>query len=153
MKTKSISIGIASILIVLILLLSTGYTNNPETGKSTDLKKNSQLKENVFNQILNDRELYTEFMNQMMQNQQSMQWMMNNQGMMQYMFSGNHLGYMMHHNQGMTRMMMQNMMNTIQSDSTYCYQWNQMLNGSNGMYHSHMMNNSSMMHDGSGMMN
>jgi hypothetical protein len=152
MKTKSVIFKIAPFILVITLLLFTGYVTDPGAGASTDLTKNSELKTSVFNQIISNRELFTEFMNNMMQNPQSMQWMMNDQGMVQYMFSGNHLGYMMHHNQGMSRLMMQNMMNTIQADSTYCYQWNQMMNESNGMHHRNMMNNSPMMHYG-GMMN
>lgn len=141
MKKKSLATKILLALSVILVLTVTGFVINSDTNGSNDLTKNTKLKNDVFGQIINNRELFTDFMNDMMQHPQSMQWMMNNQGMMQYMFSDNHLGYMMHNNSYMRQMMMQNMMNTIQSDSTFTYQWDQMMNNHYGMHHGMMMQN------------
>jgi hypothetical protein len=139
MKTKSLTLKIVFFISMVIFLSLTGFMTDPGKSGSVDLTKDAQLKENVFHQIMNNRELFNEFMNDMMQNPQSIQWMMNNQGMMQYMYSGNSMGYMMDNYPGMRQMMMQNMMNTIWSDSTYTYQWNQMMmNHSNNMHHGNM---------------
>ncbi len=142
---KKIIVKKAALFLSIVLALAvTGFVIDPGTSGSNDLTKNAKLKNEVFSQITNNRELFTEFMNDMMQNPQSMQWMMGNEGMMDYMFSGNHLGYMMHSNPGMNQMMMQSMMNTIRSDSTWSNQWNQMMynhNGMNGMRHGGMMYN------------
>ena len=140
MKTKAFKIGIVAFITVILAVFISGFaTTNTGTNTSTDLTKNTQLKKDVFNQIINNRELLVEFMNDMMENPQSMNWMMNDGTMMQYMFSGDHLGYMMHNNPGINQMMMRNMMNTIYSDSTYSNQWNQMMNHQYGMHHHGMM--------------
>lgn len=127
MKTKSLKSKIVFFLSVIIVISITGFVANTDKNKSIDPTKNTELKKDVFNQIINNSELFTEFMNDIMQSSQSMQWMMNNEGMVKYMFSGDHLGYMMHHNPGMNQMMMRNMMNTIQADSTYTYKGNKMM--------------------------
>jgi hypothetical protein len=141
MKTKAFKIGIVTFITVILVFFVSGFAFNSDSGgRTTDLTKNEQLKKNVFHQITNNRELFIEFMNNMMENPQSMNWMMTDGTMMQYMFSGDHLGYMMHNNPGINQLMMRNMMNTIYSDSTYANQWNQMMNNHQyGMHHRGMM--------------
>lgn len=139
MKARTLKSTIVFFLSLLLVLAITSFVTEPGKTDSKDLTKNPELKNDVYNQILNNKELFTEFMNDMMQNSRSMEWMMDNGGMMNYMFSGDHLGYMMRHNSGMNQMMMQNMMHTIASDSTYCHQWNNMMENHYGNMHHGMM--------------
>jgi len=142
MKSKSIKSGIVVLLSVVLVLAIAGFVTDTGKNSSNDLTKNTELKSDVYNQILNNKELFNEFMNDMMQKPETMDWMMDNGGMMHYMFSGDHLNYMMHHNAGMNQMMMQGMMNTITSDSAYYHQWNNMMENHNGyMHHGMMMHN------------
>ena len=144
MKAKSLKFKIGVLVSVLALVTFTLFVNGQGAKDTSDLSKNTELKNDVFKQIINNKNLFNEFMNTMMQNSQSMKWMMDNQGMMQHMFSNKNLGYMMQ-NQNMSHMMMQNMMNTIQSDPSYNNQWNQMMNQKNG--NSNNMHQGMMMHN------
>ena len=96
-----------------------------------NLSANEQLKEEVFEQILNDRELTNEFMNEMMNHPTSMHWMMENGQFMNSMFSKDNLDYIMQHNEGMDQHMMQNMGNVIIRDSSIRRQWDNMMQGGN----------------------
>jgi len=139
MKTKLFSFKIAFIVTAMTLLSFTSYVNGQEIKESTDLTKNTELKNDVFNQIIYNKTLFNEFISDMMQNSQSMNWMLDNRGMMQYVFSDKNLGYLMY-NQGMGNTVMRNMMNTIQSDSSFYNQWNQMMgNYPNNRMHQGMM--------------
>ena len=115
--------------IALTTLVSLTFTGCSNASK-IDLANNQAQKQEVFNQISQNQNLFNDFMLQMMQNPQNMQWMMQNEAMVQQMFQQNNLQYMMQHNSEMNTYMMQNMMNMISSDSTYYHQWNQMMNHS-----------------------
>lgn len=129
--------------ILMGLLFTTLIISCSNTGDSSsddiDLTSDNQLKEQVFDQILNNQDLLNDLMNQMMQNQQSMQWMMGNSQMMQYMYNPQHMQYMMQQNQGMRQHMMQSWMNTMKQDTSVY----------NDMYHMMQQNH---MEDGMGMM-
>ena len=101
--------------------------NTQDSSKDIDLTKDTQLKEQAFNQILNNRELFNDFMNQMMQNHQSMQWMMGQNQMMQYMYNPENMQYMMQQNPGMSQHMMQGWMNTMQQDTSLYSQMYEMM--------------------------
>lgn len=92
-----------------LVMVSILACNNSEAAQTqeVDLKENEQLKEKVFDQILNDDELRTEFTSRMRQNR----------SMMQRLYSGNQMREMMRSNPEMRQQMMRNMME-IMGDST-----------------------------------
>jgi hypothetical protein len=119
---------ITSILIGLLLTtLIIACSNTGNSSDNIDLTKNSQLKEQAFDQILNNQDLFNDFMDHMMKNQQSMQWMMGQNQMMQYMFNPDHMQFMMQQNSGMRQHMMEGWMNTMQQDSSIYNQMYQMM--------------------------
>lgn len=110
---------IMSILIGLLFTIGViACANTQDSAKDIDLTKDQQLKEQAFHQILNNRELFNDFMNQMMQNHQSMQWMMGQNQMMQYMYNPENMQYMMQQNPGIRQHMMQGWINTMQRDTS-----------------------------------
>lgn len=100
----------------LLFIAFTGC-NNSEAASSqeVDLKKNEQLKERVFEQILNDEELFTDFTKKMRADRQAMQWMQENRPMMQEFYGRRQMQDMMRRNPEMRR----NMMQMMQSDTTF----------------------------------
>jgi hypothetical protein len=128
---KSVKNYFWKITIVLMGIIA-GCTNVNE--EQINLSANEQQKEEVFEQILNDRELTNEFMNEIMNDPSSMHWMMENGQFMNAMFSEDNLDYIMQHNEGMNQHMMQNMGNIINRDSSYRRQWDSMMQGSNHMH-------------------
>jgi hypothetical protein len=127
-STFILQTGIMVILFLTLISLDAGVG-----GDKTDLASDKELRQNVFNQILTNRELFYEFMNNMMRNRQSMNWMMENGSMMQMMFNENNLQYIMHQNMNMSSYMFSHMMGAAQNDSTLRMQWNDMMNN-----HGHM---------------
>jgi hypothetical protein len=132
------------ITIVLVGMLFTSLmiacANTQDSSKDIDLTKDQQLKEQAFNQILNNRELFNDFMNQMMQNNQAMQWMMGQNQMMQYMYNPENMQYMMGQNPNIRQHMMQGWLNTMQQDTSI---YNQMYHM---MQQYHMGSGMGMMH-------
>lgn len=102
-----------------VLLMTFIACNNSKGAQSqeVDLKKDDELKENVFEQILNDEELFTDFTSKMRENRQAMEWMRENRPMMQGFYSGNQMRDMMRRNPEMRPQMMQNMMEMMGNDS------------------------------------
>ena len=119
-------------IIALTTIITLSFAGCSNTSK-IDLANNQAQRQEVFNQITQNQDLFNDFMNQMMENPQNMHWMMQNEAMVQHMFQQNNLQYMMQHNSEMNTYMMQNMMNMISSDSTYYHQWNQMMMNHSGM--------------------
>ncbi len=91
----------------LLLMASIACDNSRET-EEVDLKENEELKENVFNQILNDEELFTEFTTEMRENRLAMR----------RFSSGGHMREMMRGNPEMHQQMMQNMTEMMENDTT-----------------------------------
>lgn len=104
-----------------LLLMTCVSCGNSEAAsyQEIDLKKNEQLKEKVFEQILNDEELFNDFTSKMRGNSQSMQWMRENRPMMQNFYDGKQMQNMMRRNPEMRQKMMQNMMQMMESDTTF----------------------------------
>lgn len=137
---KRINLILLSILTGLVFsILIIGCANTQDSSDNINLMKNDQVKKQAFQQILNNRQLFIDFMNEMMQNHQSMQWMMGNSQMMHQMFGESNLHYMMQQNSNMRNYMMQNMMSIARNDSSFARQWNQMMQHHQqmGMRHMH----------------
>ncbi len=114
---------------ILFLILTLGSISAGVGKDNIDLTKDNELRNEVFQQIISNKDLLYKFMNSMMNNQQSMYWMMENGGMMQQMFNQNNLQYIMSHNMNMSNYMFNHMMLAAQNDSTIRMQWNNMMNG------------------------
>jgi len=132
---------IMSVLMGLLFTLGViSCANTQDSSKDIDLTKNHQLKEQTFNQILNNRELFNDFMNQMMENHQAMQWMMGQNQMMQYMYNPENMQDMLQQNPNIRQHMMQGWLNTMQQDTSI---YNQMYHM---MQQYHMGSGMGMMH-------
>lgn len=107
------------ILSVFYVLVFSAIFFSCETGaQEVDLKENEAQRNAVYDQILNDQELFTQFMNRIMQNDQSMNWMSGHQDMMQEMYSRESMQMMMQNNPEMMDDVMQRMMSAMQQDTT-----------------------------------
>ena len=110
--------------LILTGMVLASCTNNTSTGdEQLNLSQNEEMRQEVYDQILNDEELLDEFLNQMMQNSTSMHWMMQHQPFMRQMFNQENVDYIMQHHQAMDLELMQNMMNTIQRDTSLEREW------------------------------
>ena len=118
MKTQIINRGL---FFVFFLTAGLASCNNPET-VSLDLKGNEDQKEAAFRQILNDEELFNEFMNTMMQETRAMQWMMEDGDFVHHMFNDENLDYMMQHNHRFNSETMRNMMQRYDTSSGMMHQ-------------------------------
>ena len=98
-----------------------------KNSREVDLKKDEELREVIFNQIINDQELFNEFMIASMENQNTMHWMMDNQTFMHSMFSGRNFNYMMTHPSGMGNYMMREFYDNIRNDSVLSSHWQNMM--------------------------
>ena len=132
MKTRKIKFKSFNPLLIIpvfiaVVILSTGFIYD-----KINLKEDKALREEVYRQILSNKELMNEFMDRMMNNQQSMYWMMENGPMMHMMFNSDNLQYIMHHNMDMSNHMYNHMMMAAQNDSTIRMQWNNMMNNHQG---------------------
>lgn len=104
-----------------LLLMTFTACNNSEasTFQEVDLKRNEQLKAKVFEQILNDEELFTEFISKMREERQAMLWFRKNQPMMQDFYGRSQMRDMMRQNPEMRQNMMQNLMLMMERDSSF----------------------------------
>ena len=101
-----------------LLLITCIACNNPEASQEVDLKENEKLKEEVFEQILNDEKLFMDFTRTMREDRKAMQWMRENQPMMQDFYGGKEMQDMMRGNPEMRQYMMENMMQMMMMDTT-----------------------------------
>lgn len=90
--------------------------------RTLDLKEDEATKQDVYNQILGDEELFNEFIEQMRESNRSMEWMRANRPMMRNMYSHRHVQAMMQENPEVLDSLMQGMMSTMHSDSTRMHQ-------------------------------
>jgi len=130
---QKINIFILSVFLVLFMF-SCAENYNSEI----DLSENEEQREQAFEQILNNEEVFNAFMDRMMEETESMHWMMENQNMMNTMFREDNLDYIMSHNENMHQHMMQNMGDVIYSDTSRMRQWEMMRGdhmGEDGMMH------------------
>lgn len=76
-----------------------------------DLTEDPEERQEVYQQILNNEQLFTEFINEMRENDQSMQWMHSNRPMMRNIYGRRHMQQVMaNHPEVIDTMMMQGMM-------------------------------------------
>lgn len=82
-----------------------------------DLKEDPEQKNEVFTQILNDEELFTEFMNEMRGNENTMKWMRNHRGMMRNFYGRKQVTHMMKNQPEVMDSVMQGMIMYYDKDS------------------------------------
>lgn len=123
--------------LVLTAILPLGCTI--QDTKEVDLNKDKDLREIVYNQIINNQELFNEFMLDAMENQNAMHWMMDNETFMHDMFSSENFDYMMKHRSGMANYMMEEFYDNISNDSLLLSHWQNMVENSD-MHHGMMYN-------------
>lgn len=87
-RTKLFQYALAGILILL-------WSTSAQSQSAAQLLKDNNKKQEIFNTILNDSTLLTEFTNTMMKNPQSCKMMMKNGGMMKMMMSDTSMMKMM----------------------------------------------------------
>lgn len=123
MKRDYLVIGlIAAVIFLLLLIISCS-----EDSRKIDLVQNNDQRQVVFSQILENREVMTDLMNQIGQNELAMQWMMQDSTLMYQMFTGDNFGYMVSQFPSMRDSMMQNMAGMLGSNQTSMMQWNSMM--------------------------
>jgi len=113
MKTKLFKFSAFSFL--LLLVFSTVSCDNNE---QVNLSENQEVREDVYEQILNDEQLFAEFMNELRENRKSMEWMDNNRPMMNRFYGRERMNNMMRRNPQMRDSMMQGMMASMENDTT-----------------------------------
>lgn len=101
---------------LMIFIISSCETN--EAIEADDLAEEPELRQEVFQAIINDNELLSDFMDQMMENSNAMHQMMMNEKMMQQMFSQENMQMMQNMQPQMMQMMMDHMLQMAGSDST-----------------------------------
>lgn len=83
-----------------------------------DLAEDPEERQEVYQQILSDEQLFTEFIDEMRQNDRSMEWMRASRPMMRNMYGRQHMQQVMaNHPEVIDTMMMQGMM-MMQTDTT-----------------------------------
>lgn len=108
--------------LALMIAIVVSSCSNRNDGK-IDLSANEQQKEEAFNQILNNKELHNDFMNEMMAQPTSMNRMMENDGFMNHMFNQENMDYMHEHNPEMNNYMMNNMKYRMDKDTSIAREW------------------------------
>jgi hypothetical protein len=86
--------------------------------QTVDLKKDEDVRQEVFKQILNDEELFKEFLTQMEDSRRSVEWMSANRPMMRKLYSRRQVQAMMQENPEVLDSIMQGMMTSMQRDTT-----------------------------------
>lgn len=83
-----------------------------------DLKENTEQRNEVFNQILEDEELFTQFMDEMRGNENTMDWMRNHRGMMRNFYGKKQVTHMMRNKPEVMDSVMQGMIMFYDRDTT-----------------------------------
>ncbi len=102
----------------LSMLLMMALFTSCENDRSVNLAENEEQREEVYQQILNDQELFNEFMAEMRENRGSMDMMRQNRPMMRNMYGRQQMQNMMKNNPEMMDSMRMNMMTMIEQDTT-----------------------------------
>lgn len=123
-------LSISLMVVILVGLFSCNSTNSTPV----NLKENETVRNQVYDQILNDRELTNEFMNQMMNHTHTMHWMMENEDFMRHMFNNENMEYMMQHNEHFTSEDMRHRMMKYYSDTSSIRHSNEMMHPENEMH-------------------
>lgn len=109
-RTKLFQYALAGILILL-------WSTSAQSQSATQLLKDNNKKQEIFNTILNDSILLTEFTNTMMKNPQNCKIMMKNGGMMKMMMSDTSMKKMMMSDTSMMKMMKEKKSMNMPADS------------------------------------
>jgi len=83
-----------------------------------DLQEEPEMRQELFNAIINDNQLMTEFMDRMADNPDAMHQLMMNQNVMQQMFSQQNMQMMQSMDPETMQLMMNNMMEVAGQDTT-----------------------------------
>lgn len=83
-----------------------------------DLKENTEQRNEVFNQILEDEELFTQFMDEMRGNENTMDWMRNHRGMMRNFYGKKQVTHMMRNKPEVMDSVMQGMIMFYDRDTS-----------------------------------
>lgn len=108
--------------LIFSVLFIPGCTNQKNT-ENIDISRNIALRDNIYQQILNNDDLLNGFMDRMMGNPQAMDQMLSNVRMMQFIFNQDNLKYMMHKQESNVYGIMENIMDVIKSDTLMVSQW------------------------------
>jgi hypothetical protein len=92
-----------------------------------DLAANEREKDVAFDQILHNDTLFNELLIRIKNDPESLHWMLENQVFMEDIFSEKHLEYIVEHNEGMDRYMMQHMSAMLEDNPSLMEHWNQMM--------------------------
>lgn len=101
-----------------LLLLFLFFASCDNDDRVVNLTDNPEAREDVYEQILNDEQLFGEFMNELRENRQSMEWMDNNRPMMNRMYGKERMNSMMRRNPQMRDSMMQGMISSMEMDTS-----------------------------------
>lgn len=102
----------------LLLIFSVFTSCDEDEERVPDLSANPEAREEIYEQILSDEQLLSEFMNDMGENEMAMENFSNNPGMTKRMYGGDRMHRMMRNNPQMRDSLMQGMMMGIERDST-----------------------------------
>ena len=102
----------------MLLMLSFFTSCDDDEGRVPDLSGNPEAREEVYDQILSDEQLLSEFFDDMGENDMAMESITNNAGMRSRMYSGNRMHQMMRNNPQMRDSIMNGMMMGMEGDST-----------------------------------
>ena len=120
--------------VFVVLLLTIMFASCKTDKDEIVLSENEELREDVYQQILNDKKIFDEFMDEMRENEQSMGWMMENRPMMQRAYGNPQMNDMMRSFPDMRHSMMQSMMNMMQQDTAIFNQMHRMMEQDTMMY-------------------
>lgn len=104
-------------LVLGFLLLVFSFSSCDNDDRVVNLSDNPEAREGVYEQILNDEQLFGEFMNELRENRRSMEWMDSNRPMMNRLYGGERMHNMMRRNPQMRDSMMQGMFNSMERDT------------------------------------
>ncbi len=105
-------------LLCMLLMLPFFTSCEDEEERIPDLSGNPEAREEVYEQILSDEELLSEFFEDMGENDMAMESFSNNAGMRNRMYSGNRMHQMMRNNPQMRDSIMHGMMMGMEGDTT-----------------------------------
>ena len=83
-----------------------------------NLAEDEAVRNDVYEQILSDEDLFNEFMEEMRQSERPMTWMRQHKPMMRNMYGRNQVRQMMRNNPEMVDSLMQGMMTMMEQDTT-----------------------------------
>lgn len=125
--------------VLLLIFLVAGLSLACDRDQDVDLKKDEAVKRSVYNQILNDEELFNEFMDQMRNSRRSMDWLRANKPMMRNMYSHRQVQAMMKQDPEVLDSLMQGMISHRLRDTTLMHQrmrqnWFRMMERDTALY-------------------